>query len=200
MRAIGFAAVALLVTFMSGCSRVPGSGDKPVIDFGETQRTVLGPRIWSQRSGDLSSQFGRAVAVDSDGSVIVAGEFYGTMNFGCSDLTIPGGSFFPDTYVAKLSSSGGRLWSLQFNNSADGYAHGVALDSQNNVYVVAEFLDRITLPFPCDPLSTAAFGNANIVLAKFGPSGDCIKARECGDGPSSYGNGIAVDSFDSVTT
>ena len=196
MRVIGFAAAALVIAFMSVCSRVPPSGDKPVVDLGKTQSAVLGPRLWSQRFGNPDYQFGRAIAVDSDGNVLVAGEFYGTVNFGCGDLNSPGGSIFPDIYVAKLTSSGACLWSLQFNDSAAGYAHGVAVDSGKNVYVVGDFFGTVSLPDACGQMTSG--GNTDIVLSKFGEGGNCIWAKHFGDGSSSFGDSIAVDSSDAV--
>jgi hypothetical protein len=48
---------------------------------------VSGAHFWSERFGDASSDHGKAVAVDGAGSVVVTGDFRGTVDFGGGDLS-----------------------------------------------------------------------------------------------------------------
>jgi hypothetical protein len=59
-----------------------------------------GSHVWSKRyPGSNANSSGRAIAADSSGNVLSAGDFDGTINLGGSNLTSPGAA---DTYLLKL--------------------------------------------------------------------------------------------------
>jgi hypothetical protein len=63
-----------------------------------------GTHLWSQGFGDASIQFGRSVAFDPSGNVVMTGEFQGTVDFGGGPLTSAGWS---DIFLAKFGGSVG---------------------------------------------------------------------------------------------
>lgn len=69
-------------------------------------RIVPRRRLWSNPYDDALSQYAHGIAVDSDGNVVVTGEFYGAADFGCEHL------------FGEAPPAGTCLWSTQFNNSA----------------------------------------------------------------------------------
>lgn len=58
-----------------------------------------GNTLWAMRRGGTDSQYGRAVAVDGQGHVILAGDFRGVLDLGNGPLTSAGSH---DVFVAKL--------------------------------------------------------------------------------------------------
>lgn len=103
-----------LATDASGAVFVTGSMDG-IVDFGGgalttgggndvfvAKYTSAGAHEWSARFGDGGSQFGQSVATDASGSVIVGGNFEGSVDFGGGNL-IGAGAF--DGFVAKFGES-----------------------------------------------------------------------------------------------
>ncbi len=67
------------------------------------------PVQWAGRFGDASLQTLNGLGLDSgSGAVVLAGEYYGTFDFGGSDLKATGEG---DTFVAKLEADGTHIWS-----------------------------------------------------------------------------------------
>jgi hypothetical protein len=58
-----------------------------------------GGHLWSERFGDAFEQWGRAVAVDGAGNVLVTGRFQGTLDLGGGALASAGGW---DMFLAKF--------------------------------------------------------------------------------------------------
>jgi len=97
-----------------------------VIDPELEWSTYLGGSNWD---GDQ----GGGIAVDGSGNVYVTGFTYSSgWVSGGYDTTRPGQR---DAFVAKLSSSGGHLWSTYLGGSWWDEGWGIAVDGSGNVYV-----------------------------------------------------------------
>jgi outer membrane protein assembly factor BamB len=80
-------------------------GDGPLVGQGGWDVLVLelgleGKLLGARRFGDAAHQFGQAVAVDAAGSVVVAGAFDGTLDFGGGPLP---GAGEQDFFIARLA-------------------------------------------------------------------------------------------------
>jgi hypothetical protein len=76
----------------------------------------------------------KGVATDTNGNVYVVGETNGAL----------GGPYkgaLEDAWVIKFDGDGRRLWSRQPGTSTTDRAHGVATDTDGNVYVVGDTTD-----------------------------------------------------------
>jgi hypothetical protein len=87
---------------------------------------------WAERFGDAATQAGRSVAFDSEGSILVAGKFEGSIQFGDVPLTSAGSS---DMFLAKRDASGKHVWAKRFGSAAEQAAVSVAVDAARNVFV-----------------------------------------------------------------
>ena len=116
------------------------------------------------------NQDSEGVAVDSQGNILVVGEFYDTLDIGCGPLVSAG---LTDAFVAKLDPSGACLWQKGAGDGTFQRAEGVAVDHTGNVLVTGDF--RGTLDFGCGALTTTANDDAFIV--KLDPSGNCLWQR-----------------------
>ncbi|TKC94609.1 hypothetical protein E8A74_48255 [Polyangium fumosum] len=104
---VGFAVATDAQANVVLAGRMTGSvnfgGATPIASLGGndafvTKLDALGAHVWSRRAGDTLEQWGRTVAVDGSGNVLVAGRFQGMMDLG-GPVTSAGGN---DAYVAKL--------------------------------------------------------------------------------------------------
>jgi hypothetical protein len=86
--------------------------------------TSGGSYAWAKRYGDSGGAAVKDVGTDGCGDVVLAGEFFGTMDFG-SGKTVTG----PDPtksylFVAKLDASGSAIWAKNFVGSKNAVFTG----------------------------------------------------------------------------
>jgi len=92
-----------------------------------------GTWLWAVQVGGTGSESVNGIALDSNGNVIVAGGFAGSITLGATALTSIGGS---DGFVGALNSSGAWQWARRGGGIIDDAMGAVAVDGSNNVYVV----------------------------------------------------------------
>ena len=174
------------VDFGGGALVSTGQEDIFIAKFGSD-----GTHIWSYRFGDASDQYAYSVTTDASGNVIVAGRFWGIVNFGGGALSSAGAS---DIYVAKFSPGGTYLWSKRFGDSSVQEAKSVTADASGNVIITGSYFG--TVDFGSGPLPTA--GNQDIFLAKFNSDGAHLWSNKFGDGDSQFGKSVACDASGNI--
>lgn len=148
---------------------------------------------WAKLFGNSEAQEVTSVAVDGNGDVIITGYVIGSANFGGGALNSQGDK---DVFIAKFDGDGNHLWSVSFGDPAEQEATALAVDGQNNIFVVGRFLG--TLPFnPMSPL--VSNGQEDIFLAKFDASGKLIWNKSFGDASNlQVPYGVAADTDGNV--
>jgi hypothetical protein len=150
-----------------------------------------GDHLWSKRFGGAGYQQGCAVAIDSAGNVVVAGEFESTVDFGGGPLT-SAGSY--DIYVAKLDANGDHVWSKRFGDAEGQNAISMAIDSAGNVAITGQM--NGTVDFGDGPLAGA--GGTSIYVAKLDPNGDHVWSKRFENANGQSALATAVDSAGNV--
>jgi hypothetical protein len=92
-----------------------------------------GSLTWSTFLGGSGSDGGYGIAEDGAGNVVVAGGSSAT--WGSPVRAYTGNQ---DAYAAKLDSSGNLTWNTFLGSSLVDYGYAVALDGDDNVYVVGK--------------------------------------------------------------
>jgi len=154
-------------------------GGGPLTGVGEMDIYVVkldanGNHLWSKRFGDANDQWAESVAVDGSGSVIVAGYFHGTVDFGGDPLGCVGDY---DIYVVKLDANGNHLWSKRFGDANVQWASSAAVDAFGNLLVTGAFGG--TVDFGGGLLLSA--GNRDIFVAKFADIATGISSMRIGN-------------------
>ena len=121
-----------------GCQGSCGECPTPLVCDGGVCKKIEPYHIWSKRFGGNGPVEGTALAIDQDGSVVVAGRFDAdVVDFGCSPLEK---ELHHDVFVVKLDSEGTCLWSEAF---ATGWTSNrtlaVDVDEQGNIYLAGSF-------------------------------------------------------------
>ena len=150
-----------------------------------------GGHLWSRGFGDSFSNSGNAVAVDPSGNIAVTGAFSGPADFG-------GGTLFSsgvDVFLAKLSPTGGHVWSRHFGAALAVHAgNGVACDGSGNVLVTGSFENSIDLGGGW----TRSFARKDMFVAKYSPAGAYLWSKLAGGFYDDAGKAVAVDPIGKV--
>lgn len=94
---------------------------------------VTGSFRWVRQMGGAGDDFGRAIAVDLNGNIVVAGEFTGQLSIGASSFVGLGGR---EAFTVKFLPTGALLWGTTSGSSGNDRALGVSVDVAGNVYTM----------------------------------------------------------------
>jgi len=153
-----------------------------------------GEALWARQLGSEESDYGKAIAVDSDNNLIAVGAFSRTISAG-SELTSNGGL---DIYVVKLAGSTGSItWAKRFGSTLSDLGtnyyddvFGVTADRSNNVYITGIFAG--TVDFGGGPL-TVPMGEQAVFVLKLDADGSFGWARKIDGHGFAYPGGVAGD-------
>ena len=149
--------------------------------------------LFAERFGDAADQFAWSVASGADGSIVVAGEVAGSLDFGGGPLTSAGQG---DVFVAKLDAGGHHLWSARFGDADEQYAEHVAIDASGDIAVIGSFCGNVD--FGGGPLACTGGGH-DVFVAVFDGSGHHLWSKSFGSpGTIEDGWGIAFDASGNV--
>jgi len=141
------------------------------------QLNAAGGHSWSKKFGDSSGQRANWLAIDSSNNVVITGFFSGTINFGGSNLSNPGGPY--DVFVAKFNSSGTHQWSKKFGDAANAQ-YGVSVTTDPTQNVILTGWNEGTMNFGGSDLVTA--GGDDVFLAKLDAAGNHVWSLRFSDG------------------
>ncbi|MHA1342927.1 MAG: SBBP repeat-containing protein [Promethearchaeota archaeon] len=137
-----------------------------------TTGAELWSRTWDSTIGGLENE-GRDIIVDSNDDIYVIGHE--------QNLTSDW-----DITLVKFNSSGKKEWYKIWRRSNSDKAFGVAIDSQNNIYIAGE-------------TERTGGGFENMVLIKYNKSSSFIWERKWGIlGDDDEGRGVIIDSKDNI--
>jgi len=145
-----------------------------------------GTALWARGVGGSSSDmdWGTSIAVDRrDDSVLVTGNFTGSVNFGGGALSSAGGR---DIFLAKYSSGGSYVWAQRFGDVYHDSGTGVSVDPSGNIALVGGFSGSVN--FGSGTL--VYHGAADIFVARFTGVGACLWSKNFGSatgGDALYG-------------
>lgn len=147
---------------------------------------------WVAAGGGEKNDKTRAVAVDGQGNVFMAGETTGEGTFGSQKRPALGNS---DFFLTKISPEGRFLWVRSLGGSLVDRGYGVVADAAGNAYVTGHFESK-DAQGPDGPLANA--GDYDIFVAKYDAEGTLLWIRSAGGAGYDYGHGIAMDSHGDI--
>ena len=152
-----------------------------------------GAHLWSRRlsTGSVLDE-GTAIGVDGPGNVIVAGGFYGTVNFGGGSLTSAGSE---DIVLLKYNSAGAFLWSKPVGGASDELVMSLAVDSTTGEFVTAGYFSG-TVDFGGGRFTS--LGSTDAFVARYDSSGGPVWSKQWGSSFEDKAYGVALDRFGDV--
>ena len=112
-----------------------------------------------------------------NGDVIVAGEFFGSVDFGGGALNTAGNS---DIAVARFDASGNHLWSKRFGDFNEQRVTGIAVDDSGNPWLTGYFVGGLD------------FGSFDVFVAKLAGDGTHLWSQRYGDSNVQYHYALTV--------
>lgn len=180
-----------------------GSGES-----GETVLTSAGERdifiakynpggtlAWAKQAGGASFDVGNSIAVLSDGSVLVTGNFRDTATFGPYEsyqriLTSAGSN---DIFIAEYNPDGTLAWVKQAGGSELDTAYSIAALSDGSALITGWFTNSATFaPGESEQILLTSAGYKDVFIAKYNPDGTLAWVRQAGGANLEMGRSIAV--------
>jgi len=144
-----------------------------------------GAHRWSRRGGGTGDDSGAAVAVDLDGDVSVAGTISGAAEVGGGTLTSAGGR---DIVLARYAgTSGAHLWSKRFGAAGFDAPEDLIADVDGSIVLAGVFAGRVN--FGGSNLDAVG---ADVVLARFAPSGAHVWSKRFGGNGDDQVSGLSL--------
>ncbi|WP_433930644.1 hypothetical protein AB3662_41840 [Sorangium cellulosum] len=91
---------------------------------------------WAKVFGDAERQYSRRVALDSEGRIVLAGEYRGSVDFGLGSLRAAVGQ---DIFVARFQPDGTVSSQRRVGGTGDDFVGGMALDGLGGVLLSGSF-------------------------------------------------------------
>jgi len=154
--------------------------------------STSGSIIWSTYFGGSGSDYGKGIACDKNGDILITGSTN-------SDSAIATSGAFQtslsngDAFIAKFDSSGLRKWATYFGGNWSDAAQGIALDGNGNIFIAGETNSTSSM---ATVGAYQAFGA--VFLTKFDSTGYLQWSTCYGGENSDFESGIAVDSLGDV--
>jgi hypothetical protein len=129
---------------------------------------------------------GSALALASNGDIVVAGGFSGVLDFGGGSIVSGGAEAHDDAFLARLDAEGNEIFVKVFGDDlldplpseSDQSFLQVAVAPDGTTYVLGDFSGRTTI----DGTKLASGDVDAMIVAAFDPSGHALFARSFGEG------------------
>lgn len=160
----------------------------------------LGNLIWARSFGGNVHDYGRTLAIDQAGNILISGTFRGEIDFdpgpGVHLLGNPG---FPsnDAFVVKLDPNGNFIWARVFGYpSGLESSSGIATDGAGSVYFLGIFQDSIDLdpgPAVSKRIASPSTSAYDVFLVKLDASGSFQWGNTWGNSQMVRGRNVTID-------
>lgn len=105
-----------------------------------SKHNSLGQIQWAVQYGDLDQEYGTGIATDNSGNVYIIGNSMNGVTIG-NTILAPNGTNEGIAFLIKLNSSGALQWAKKINSTMNGYANGIVIDKNNNIYIAGSLND-----------------------------------------------------------
>jgi hypothetical protein len=179
----------------------PASGGYNLISSGEQDAFLSkfdssGQFKWARAWGGTSDDEGLSLAINSLGSIFVAGYFSDTVDLDPGgDMKIVASNGGNDAYLSSFNTSGNFLWTGTWGASGDDQSLGISIDGFDNIYVAGKFSETVDFNPGTALEEHSSNGMADAFLSKFSSDGIFTGARTWGGAGIDEASCIVVDNM-----
>jgi len=149
-----------------------------------------GDLIWLRTFGGKGSQTGNTIALQSNGDIIVAGNFNNELIINDTILK----SNWSDIFLIKMNSFGQIQWYKTFGNGQFNDINKIKFDSENNLYAVGRISDTISV----DNKLIVSHGQVDGYILKLDYDANLIWFHVIGGIDDDETNNLSLDNHDNV--
>jgi hypothetical protein len=151
---------------------------------------------WAKQNGDFSNHpeflsTAENTVLDKDANTYTVGNFGGIIDFD------PGPGIFNfiskglgDCYITKLNANGNFVWAKQigeYGNNATGVHHSIAIDKNNNIYIIGTFTGTVDFDPGNDIFNLTQKSNfSDVFIVKLNTDGNFIWAKSFGSADQTW--------------
>ncbi len=184
----------------------PGAGTTSRTSRGNNDNFVVklttdGNFAWVKEFGGANEERATGVVLDTNNNILVTGLFNDNVDFNPAPLetnTVTGN--YADGFVLKLDPNGGYLWAKGFGGSSADYGEGIAVDSNNNVYVTGRYTGNVDFDPGAGITTIAGSATNGAFILKLNSDGNFGFARGFDGTGQDVGLEIEVDSSGNILT
>ena len=174
---------------------IGGSFDAVIAKF-DTNATGISSLVWCSYLGGIADDKAFGIAIDNAGNNLYIAGQTSSNNFPLLNPAQPsfGGSF--DGFVARITTSGTKVYSTYLGGSGDDRATGVAINSSGEAYVTG-FTSSTNFP-TVTPLQISNGGGFDAFLTKLNAGGSVLLYSTYLGGSANESNTTAVTSTNPI--
>jgi len=158
-----------------------------------TKFDVNGNFTWAKNIGATGSEYGKAIKIDANGDLLIAGSFQGTVDFdpnaGVNNVTAIGGN---DAFILRLDANGNFIWVKDIGSSYTEIK-SLAIDNSGNIFTTGVFSGMNDFDPGAAVFSITGQGNNDIFVLKLTSAGNFVWAKAVGEPGFDNGESITVD-------
>jgi hypothetical protein len=167
-----------------------------ILDASGTAKSLKAFTVGNAIDAGVSRSMPHALAFDPSGNLVVGGEFYGSLETHWAEASSKSHTSAgqDDAWIAEIDLQNKTKWSVAFGLAGADSIHGVASDSQGNVYATFGYQGNVVVtktPLP-------SFGIGDVGIARFDPTGTILGANGYGSVMNEVPTNIAVDRWNEV--
>lgn len=125
--------------------------------------SATGTTTWTRTVGGTATDIGESIDVSADGSILVAGSFRSTVNFGGGNRTAAGGS---DGFLLSLNPQGVFTTVNTFGGTLDDSAVAAEREDADSYLFVGNFRSSVSFDVGTSTQSLTANGGSDAFLAR----------------------------------
>ena len=170
------------------------------VDFGDGSKSSSGGAVLAKYSADGAIRWSRlwtrsvsaeltptATVANTDGSVVVAGYFFGTVDIGGVPLTSAGGY---DVFLVKYASDGRLLWAHRVGAGGSEVPNAAAVAADGSLLLAGYLQGSASL----GGIAFATVGGSrDVFLAKYSSNGTHVWSKSFGGSSTDVALGVGVD-------
>ena len=138
-----------------------------------------GNLLWLKAFGSTGEDSGRALAIDNNGSIVLAASFSRSIDFGLGPLESNGNI---DTAIVKFNPKGQTIWNRSYGTNLNDLVYDVATGPANQIVVAAAFDDTLEL----EQKVLKPKGKFDALLLQYTSDGDLAWVKTMGDKEDDY--------------
>ncbi|MBK7669045.1 MAG: SBBP repeat-containing protein [Sphingobacteriaceae bacterium] len=164
---------------------------------------TAGNLVWAKQFGGVYNDYGTDIEIQSNGNVIITGNFEGVVDFdpSVSTYTLSSGVSNADIFLVSLTSAGNFNFAKSYgNNTGNELAQQLKIDGLNNIYFTGYTSSQTGDIDPGPSTFTVGNNTYEALVAKLDNGGNMQWAKSFGGSGNDYGASIALDSSNFVYT